>query len=330
MAVCNYSIPAGDCTLSTCCLRQATLHYLPNLGANAAYLAIFAILFILQVILAVKYRTWKFSIPMLCGVFLEIVGYAARLWMRSKIFSLNPFILYLITLTIAPAFMAASIYQSLGLVVTKRDPLISRIKPRNYTLIFVSLDVVCLILQAVGGALAAEGVRKDSRKLHTGTDIMVGGLALQVASLALFIVLSLDYAIRYWKKHYAGTRVVRTLDDSFSEEDRHASPMQNFIFGLGLATLTIFIRCVFRVAELQAGFGGPLANDQVLFMIFEGPMIIVAAAALTLYHPGRCLGAQPKAITTQTPEQKPTRNVSVETTEYNKPLGSRVLGSAFG
>lgn len=55
---------------------------------------------------------------------------------------------------------------------------------------------------------------------------------------------------------------------------------------LGIATIRIFIRCVFRVAELQGGFGGKIANNQTLFLIFEGPMIIAAVFALTVSHPG--------------------------------------------
>jgi hypothetical protein len=43
---------------------------------------------------------------------------------------------------------------------------------------------------------------------------------------------------------------------------------------------------VYRVAELQGGFSGKLANDQVIFMVFEGPMIMVAVIALTIFHPG--------------------------------------------
>lgn len=55
---------------------------------------------------------------------------------------------------------------------------------------------------------------------------------------------------------------------------------------LAIATFTIFIRSVYRVAELSGGFSGDLANNETTFMIFEGPMIIIAVAALTLFHPG--------------------------------------------
>lgn len=62
--------------------------------------------------------------------------------------------------------------------------------------------------------------------------------------------------------------------------------------GLALATLTIFVRCVFRVAELQEGFNGELANDEVTFMILEGAMIVIATLSLTILHPGPCFDGQ--------------------------------------
>lgn len=55
---------------------------------------------------------------------------------------------------------------------------------------------------------------------------------------------------------------------------------------LALATICIFVRSVFRVAELSAGFGGKLANDEVTYMILEGAMIVIASVTLTIMHPG--------------------------------------------
>jgi hypothetical protein len=59
-----------------------------------------------------------------------------------------------------------------------------------------------------------------------------------------------------------------------------------FLLGLCAATITIFVRSVFRCAELSGGFRGPLANQEVTFMILEGAMICIAVISLTLYHPG--------------------------------------------
>ena len=55
---------------------------------------------------------------------------------------------------------------------------------------------------------------------------------------------------------------------------------------LGLATILILVRSSFRVAELSQGFNGPLANQQVTFMILEGAMVILASLLLTAFHPG--------------------------------------------
>ena len=57
---------------------------------------------------------------------------------------------------------------------------------------------------------------------------------------------------------------------------------------MAIATVCIFIRCVFRVAELSGGFNGDFANNQASFMVLEGLMIVLATIAITAYHPGRC------------------------------------------
>jgi hypothetical protein len=55
---------------------------------------------------------------------------------------------------------------------------------------------------------------------------------------------------------------------------------------IAVATVTIQIRCIYRVVELAGGFRSEAANDQPAFMVLDGPMIMVAAGALTVCHPG--------------------------------------------
>lgn len=40
------------------------------------------------------------------------------------------------------------------------------------------------------------------------------------------------------------------------------------------------------MAELEQGFDGALANQEVSFMILEGMMILLALIPLTILHPG--------------------------------------------
>lgn len=70
----------------------------------------------------------------------------------------------------------------------------SRIKPRTYTLVFISCDFVSLVLQGAGGGLTATANDPDSQQ--TGVNIMIAGLIFQVVSLAFFMILCVDFAFR--------------------------------------------------------------------------------------------------------------------------------------
>ena len=143
-------------------------------------------------------------------------------------------------------------------------------------------DFISLLLQAVGGALAAtQDAQNPSRD---GINIMMAGLAFQVVSLTIFIALSMEFVYR--------ARKARESDLNFNLFELRKRTMFRLLpYAIAVATVTIYIRCVFRVAELKDGFGGKLANDQTAFMILEGPMIIIATVALTVCHPGIAFGS---------------------------------------
>jgi len=115
---------------------------------------------------------------------------------------------------------------------------------------------------------------------QTGINIMLAGLSSQVASLFIFSVMALEYFYRLYKNPQFWNTENSVLYES--------KLFRTFLGGLALATLTIFTRSVFRVAELSGGFHGSLANNEVSFMILEGAMVTIACACLTLLHPGIC------------------------------------------
>ena len=99
---------------------------------------------------------------------------------------------YIISLTIGPAFFSAAIYLCLARIVVLYGEDLSRVTPRTYTITFITCDIIAFVLQATGGGFA----NTDSGTM--GTHIMVAGLSFQVASLLLFIALSLEFAWRVW------------------------------------------------------------------------------------------------------------------------------------
>lgn len=180
---------------------------------------------------------------------------------------------------------------------------ISLLRPRTYTIIFVFCDLVSLILQAAGGAITSVANSDQQGLAQAGINIMIAGLAFQAASLALFMALCLQYAWKVYKNPDALNRaehlhelrngirwkvflVGKSISLPFTDQALITAP------GLALATIAIFVRSVFRVAELKGGFHSALANDQVLFMVLEGAMIVIAILCLTILHPGVCFGGQ--------------------------------------
>jgi hypothetical protein len=187
--------------------------------------------------------------------------------------------MYLVTLTIAPALLTAAIYLCLARIVTVYGAHLSFFKPRTYTLVFCGCDLVSLVLQALGGALASTAnTQKDS---ELGKNIMLAGLGFQVFSLILFALCAGEFALRVWK--HQGTWNPRYLDLV------HSRLFKSFLVGLFVACITIFARSVYRCVELSGGFNGTLfVSDEALFMVLEGVMIIIACLCLTLLHPAVC------------------------------------------
>ena len=143
------------CILALCDLTLAHFDYLPSLGGNALYATIFGACFFTQLVLGIKYRTWGFMAATTIGMLTEIIGYVARLMMNSNPFTKSNFLMYLVTLTIAPAFLSAAIYLCLARIVVVYGEERSRFRPRTYTILFCSCDFLALLLQAIGGAIAS-------------------------------------------------------------------------------------------------------------------------------------------------------------------------------
>ena len=294
--VLNDTFIAG-CTYDTCSVEKyGQIRYIPSFDGNALYLALFCIFLICQLWMGIKHRTWGYLLGMFGGLVLEILGYVARLQLHYDVFDQEVFTTYLIGTTIGPAFFSASIYLCLARIIPVYESSLMPLSPRNITIAFVCSDVVSLLLQAVGGAMTA--IAHTDSSMQTGINIMIAGLASQVASTTVFVYLCLHFA---WNlRRNPSRRNVKNIDLRGSRRFRifldckFLPPLLSFPTNhtpaVAVATVAILIRCCFRVAELHEGYAGSIANNEVLYMVLEGAMMIIAVGALTVGHPGRALG----------------------------------------
>ena len=172
-----------------------------------------------------------------------------------------------VCLTIAPVFFTASIYVTLSKAIVYLAPELSRFRPQLVYWVFIPFDVVCLILQAAGGALSTNSSSGD----RSGVNVSMAGLVLQVIVLTAFTACFADYMIRYWR---SGRRI------------GPGRRLTVFFVGLASAIILILVRCAYRVAELRDGYNGELIKEEVPFIILEGVLILLASVALCFGHPG--------------------------------------------
>lgn len=267
------------CTIETCELNMSSFLYIPSLPGNAIMAAIFGILLVGQLGLGIKHKTWGYMVAMVMGFLLEIIGYSGRIILHNNPFSEAGFLQYLVTMTIAPAFLTAAIYLCLGRIVNVYGAHLSYFKPRTYTIVFCTFDFICLLLQAAGGAIASTAEDEDGSDL--GRNIMIAGLIFQVVALGLFMLVGGYYAFCVYKGRGTWNQKYLDLVNTWL--------FKAFPIGLGVATLTIQIRSIYRCAELWGGFDSDLfMGHEPVFMVLEGVMIIIAGLCLTLLHPAVC------------------------------------------
>ncbi|KAI9828207.1 MAG: hypothetical protein M1819_004600 [Sarea resinae] len=276
------------CTLATCPIQDSFYNYLPSAPANGLYLGIFSLSLCLYLLQGLLSKRWLgFTISMVAGCICEILGYIGRLMSHHNPFSQNGFLMQIVCLTIAPAFMAASIYLTLSRIIRVFGPGNSRLSPSLYPKIFIPCDFFSLVLQAIGGGMAS-GASHSNKSPASGDHVMVAGLAFQVFTLLLFMLLATDFAVRTLSR-------MRRLGADGALDPTHARlrasyKFRGFLVALTLATVCIFVRSVYRVAELSEGWEGALIKNQKLFIGFEGAIVGVAVLVLNVFHPAYCFG----------------------------------------
>ncbi|KAF6057495.1 RTA1 like family protein [Candida parapsilosis] len=120
---------------------------------NIIFLVVFAISFLWYIVILAKSRYWWFNVAFFCGAALEFLGFLGRVLSFNDMTYFPYYLLQLIVLTIAPAFIMGGIYFLLGQLVIIHGRQFSVLKPLWYAYIFIACDITSLVIQAIGGEL---------------------------------------------------------------------------------------------------------------------------------------------------------------------------------
>lgn len=222
------------------------------------------------------HRTWAFSTLTLITCAFEIIGYVFRL--RSTAppigdpYSVINFVVQYFFIVVAPVFFSAAIYTTLTSMISALGDNRMRLwRGRKWIVaVFVSCDVVATIVQVAGAALI--GVAESNRKSPTtANNILLAGLAFQVFTFLIFISL-------------LGSFIYSARKGAVS---RGESGMMQFTLAVVVATLLIYLRTIFRLAETAEGVGGYASRQEGLFGGLEFAPVVLAVGLLGWWHPGK-------------------------------------------
>jgi hypothetical protein len=168
-------------------------------------------------------------------------------------------------------------YVVLGRMISIAGPGVSPLSPLLYLLIFCTIDLISLIIQAVGGGSAAAAFNQTPQgNTKTGTNTMVAGIDFQLASVIVFSSLFFLFLHR---------AAIRDRIPAF-RDDRD---MKLLVLVTSFSILMIIMRSIYRTVELAGGWTGKVITTQRYFIILDGAAMAALAIAFNLFHPGRLL-----------------------------------------
>jgi RTA1 like protein len=224
--------------------------------------------------------------------FLELLGYIGRLMMHVNPWSVAGFEIQICCLVLAPTFMAAGVYLTMKHIINFVGPEYSRIRPKLYPWIFICCDICSIVIQAIGGGVAASsGTSSNANQsvVNAGDDLIVAGIAFQVFTMTICGILAVNYYMRLRKADQQPSNSEKGTNDTLTRYGTNSKRDHQFHIYCSCivsAYLAILIRCIYRIPEMAGGWGNPRMREEPTFLVLDGLMIAIAGTFLTVGHPG--------------------------------------------
>ncbi|RDW57851.1 RTA1 domain-containing protein [Aspergillus mulundensis] len=245
-------------------------YYTPSAAAGGIFAGLFGVCTILHLYQLLRTRTW-FMIPFMIGAALETVGYIGRVLssVEAPDFTKGPYVMQSALILIAPAFLAASIYMTLGRIIAMLDAERCSIIPLRFlTKLFVAGDVLSFLMQASGAGIMV----KDNTSADTGEKIIIGGLFVQIIFFAFFVVTALIFEIRMARQRVLVSSSLRSI-------------WRRHMVALCFTSVLILIRSVIRVVEYLMGYDSYMMKQEVFIYVFDALLMFIVVFALNWSHP---------------------------------------------
>lgn len=192
-------------------------------------------------------------IPFIVGGVCEIGGCIARIVSSKDEDAKNPFIVQSVLLLVAPALFAATIYMTLGRIISMLNSAQQSLVPLRFlTKIFVFGDVLSFLMQGTGAGLMAA---KDTKFITIGGDIIITGLFIQIGFFSVFIIVSGLFQYRVLKNPSNEAQTTRHIPSTKRN-------WQCIMITLFACSTLILLRCIVRAIEYIQGWDGYIISHE--------------------------------------------------------------------
>lgn len=192
----------------------------------------------------------------------------------------NPYIAQQVILVLTPAFFAAAHFTILTKICMMYGPrYIWPVRPTWLIPIFVVLDVASLAVQGggSGNAAIAEINGETVTKINSYGNIVVGGLAIQLAGYVAFNLIFVMFVMRAFADKRRGEAAWLT------------KRFQVFLAATWVSALLVLGRSAFRTAEMAIGWVGEVATTEWYYLVFDATFVALAVIILTVVSPVKYL-----------------------------------------
>lgn len=130
---------------------------------------------------------------------------------------------------------------------------------------------------------------KSSDDQKRGTNIITGGLFIQVFFFGFFIIVSAVFHLRIIK-----APTIKSL--------RSEVPWPKYMIILYTASCLIMVRSIFRIAEYIQGHDGALLKTEVYIYIFDATLMFLTMALFNVFHPSHIISRKSMNTSWSEPE----------------------------
>ncbi|KAF4826517.1 putative lipid transporter atnI [Colletotrichum tropicale] len=247
----------------------------PSFEGNLAFAVLFGLSMIAHVVQAITYRK-RFCWVVIVGASWETAAFILRTLgahdQQQIGYQIGGQLLFLL----APLWINAFAYMLAARLVyfVLPDQRVFRVKATALTKIFVAMDIVCFLVQAVGGSMMSNTeVSSDDPILRTGQQLYMSGCGLQLA----FIVVFCGLMGRFYVKMQRAQRF-----------DLDLKQVKALVWVMYVVLVLVIMRIIFRLVEFGPGadIENPiLTNENYAFGLDALPMVL-ALVLLNAVHPG--------------------------------------------